>query len=227
MEFDSQEGFNWPFVFSVLVALIALGVYVITTDVNGVTFSDWIAIAGIIISILLTIIGWVVIFNPIAKGITSTTSKLDNIQNTLPLAVHNRVPAMREDGQAGPFQSNQMGHLLTDQGTYIFGEDSNNNVMRVQVQGSYGEGPITQSSMVKSGSGQLLGFVVNASEIGASIKIFDSETNSGIIMFDKMSFAQPVNNGPRVITFPAAVIFGTGCYFELDGTLSVTPIIAM
>jgi hypothetical protein len=185
--------------------------------------SDKVNIIAIIIAAALTGIGWVIAWNPVAKGISSVVSKFDSWQYTLPYTTYHTTPAFRTDGQGGSIESNALGSILVDQQTMIFGEDPINNVMKIQSQGTYRE-PLTVSAQVKDGMGQLFGFVVNSADAGATIKIWDSNNSTGTVMFDTMTFNNAAHDGPRVVAFPAAVKFFTGCYFTISGTISVTPI---
>lgn len=70
------------------------------------------------------------------------------------------------------------------------------------------------SAAIKSGPGMLHGAVLTAAGDTATLILYDNTAGSGTILL-KLS---AVTNTSAVVTFPAPVVFGTGCYAALTGT---------
>lgn len=138
--------------------------------------------------------------------------------------VFNLTPPAYTDGQRTNFQTDSMGNAQTNLATKIRGEDDVNDVLKVQNQGTYTV-PLTASALVKTGAGQLFGFVVNSCGAGATLKIWDNTSAATTVLLDTMTFTSAVAQGPVVVTLPAAVKFSVGCYFTIAvAAMSVTPI---
>ncbi len=149
---------------------------------------------------------------------------LRKIQKVFPMIETVYTAKTRSNGQNGPIVSDALGSIMVTLATQIAGEDLNNGVMRIMTKGTYSP-PIVSSGLVKSGPGYLLGFVINSVISGATLRILDGADNSGAAIFDTMTFTA-MFNGPKVISLPAAVEFNNGCYFCVDGTISITPILS-
>lgn len=116
------------------------------------------------------------------------------------------------------------GNEFVTEGTTSYGEDYVFNVIKVQSQGTYTV-PLTASALVKTGAGQLFGFVVNSCAAGATLKIWDNTSAATTVLLDTMTFTTAVVEGPKVVMLPAAVKFNTGCYFTIAvAAMSITPI---
>lgn len=160
----------------------------------------------------------------IRTGITAIGSTFTGFLNSLVWSVFYTTPGTRTNGQGGPLLSDALGNILATLKTLIEGEDQTFRVLKTQVRGTYTT-PITASALVFTGPGQLIGFVVNSCAAGATLKIWDSLTGSGTVAFNTMTFTTAVAEGPRVVTLPAAVQMGTGCYFTIAvAAMDVTPI---
>lgn len=157
-------------------------------------------------------------------GITLVLVGWSKIQTVLPMAVCGGIQKFRTEGQTGSLMTDVLGNLQSTLATKIAGEDLNYDVMKTQAQGHY-ESPLTHSALVRPCPGWLYGFVVNSAHPGATIKIVDGANASGLVMFDTMNFDRAMDSGPKVFALPAAVGFATGCYFDIKGTISVTPIL--
>lgn len=136
--------------------------------------------------------------------------------------VYNASAPTLDDGDVGALQLDVQGNLQVNQYTKLAGEDLVNDIMKTQEQGTYTV-PLTASALVKAGAGQLLGFVVNSCNAGATLKIWDNTSAATTVMFDTMTFTLAEAQGPKIFRLPA-VKFTTGCYFTISGTISVTPI---
>lgn len=159
----------------------------------------------------------------IKAGIVTATATLTGFLNTLPWAIYNVTPPTKTDGQGNALQSDSLGNLQTNLYTKLAGEDLTNDVMKVQVQATYTV-PLTASALVKSGAGQLFGFVVNSCAAGATLKIWDNTSAATTVILDTMTFTTAVAEGPKVIALPATK-FTTGCYFTIAvAAMSVTPL---
>lgn len=159
-------------------------------------------------------------------GYAEDSAHVSGDKGTMGLAVRNDTGAALSsaDGDYTPTTTDAVNNLRVTQGTTSYSEDYVFNVNRVQSQGTYTV-PLTASALVKSGAGQLFGFVVNSCAAGATLKIWDNTSAATTVMFDTMTFTTAVAEGPRVVMLPAAVKFNTGCYFTIAvAAMSVTPI---
>lgn len=103
------------------------------------------------------------------------------------------------------------GNGWVSMGTKISGEDQTNDVMKTQTQMAYTN--ISASALIKSGAGQLAGFVVNSCGAGATLKLWDNTSAATTVLLNTMTFTAAVAHGPMVVTIPGgAGKFGTGLY---------------
>jgi len=103
------------------------------------------------------------------------------------------------------------GNAWSTLGTKISGEDQTSDVMKTQTQMAYTN--ISASALIKSGAGQLAGFVVNSCGAGATLKLWDNTSAATTVLLNTMTFTAAVAQGPTVVTIPGgAGKFGTGLY---------------
>lgn len=75
---------------------------------------------------------------------------------------------------------------------------------------------LSASATIKSIRGSLRGFYVSSTSAG-TVKIYDGIDNSGKVMFNTITPAVGFHNlGDSA--------FANGCYFELSGTIVLTPL---
>jgi len=131
----------------------------------------------------------------------------------LALIVRSDTPA-NTAGTTGDYSApinDANGNLWSTLGTKISGEDQTNDVMKTQTQMAYTN--ISASALIKSGAGQLAGFVVNSCGAGATIKLWDNTSATTTVLLNTITFTAAVNQGPTVVTIPGgAGKFGTGLY---------------
>ena len=70
------------------------------------------------------------------------------------------------------------------------------------------------SAAIKTGPGMLHGCVLTAAGDTATVILYDNTAGSGTVLL-KLS---AVTNTSVAVTFPAPVVFGTGCYAAATGT---------
>lgn len=75
---------------------------------------------------------------------------------------------------------------------------------------------VTASGIIYSGSGALVGIVVNSNTNG-TIKVYNGLDATGVVMFNTITIAA----GERFINLGGAQ-FGQGCYFTITGTCDIT-----
>lgn len=100
-------------------------------------------------------------------GVTGFSTTVAGYLNVLPQLLYNASPATRTEGQYGIPQGDALGNALTSLGTWLYGEDSTNQLMRtmtkpvVDTQYSWSRytniaNPITVgSAVVKASAGQI------------------------------------------------------------------------
>lgn len=126
-------------------------------------------------------------------------------------AVYNSTLPTVTTGQRVDTQATSRGLALSSLGDKISGEDQTYDVMKVQTQMSYTN--ISASALIKSGAGQLAGFVVNSCGAGATLKLWDQTSAATPVLLNTMTFTAAVAQGPTVVTIPgSAGKFGTGLY---------------
>lgn len=76
---------------------------------------------------------------------------------------------------------------------------------------------ITSSTLIKTGSGTLYGFIVNSHTSG-TLKLWDNTSAAGSVICNTITFAA----GPNFITLPVGVSFYTGLYATIGGTADIT-----
>lgn len=75
---------------------------------------------------------------------------------------------------------------------------------------------LTASALVKTGSGRVQGIVINSHTAG-TLKLWDSLTATGTVMFETITLAV----GERFIPMYGAT-FGTGLFITIGGTANIT-----
>ena len=73
---------------------------------------------------------------------------------------------------------------------------------------------VTASAAVKTGPGMLHGVTITAAGDTATVILYDNTAGSGTVI-QKLS---AVANTSAVVTFPAPLVFSTGCYAAVTGT---------
>lgn len=74
--------------------------------------------------------------------------------------------------------------------------------------------------LVHTGHGSLAGIIVNSHTSGTFRVIDGLSAGAGRIMVDTWTLA----TGPQIITFPKPLDFVTGCFIDIGGTISYTPV---
>ena len=103
-------------------------------------------------------------------------------------------------------------------GTQLAGEDILNDVLKIINKTGY-YSPITADTSVKSSAGTWHGFIVN-SHTGGTLKVWDNTAASGTVLCDTITFAA----GPVFQVWPSGIEFSNGLYFDVGGTISITPL---
>ncbi len=70
------------------------------------------------------------------------------------------------------------------------------------------------SGLIKSGSGTVSGVIVNSHSNG-TLKLWDSTTATGLVIMNTFTFA----TGSGVYKFPDDIVFTTGLFATIGGTL--------
>lgn len=76
---------------------------------------------------------------------------------------------------------------------------------------------ITASTLIKTGSGFVKGFIVNSNTSG-TLKLWDNTSAAGTVIINTYTFPA----GSSVVSFPDVVAFNTGLYATVGGTADVT-----
>lgn len=100
-------------------------------------------------------------------------------------------------------------------GTKIAGEDLTNDVIKVEQRVLFLNG--TASALVKTGAGKFFGFVVNSHTSG-TVKFWDQTSAGAPIILNTITLAA----GPASWVFPTAIVFSTGLYITIGGTIDYT-----
>lgn len=77
---------------------------------------------------------------------------------------------------------------------------------------------LTGSGLVETGPGNLYGFMVN-SHTGGTLKIWDSLSGAGDVIFDTITF--PAGSGLNY-SFDLGANYSTGLFATIGGTASIT-----
>lgn len=76
---------------------------------------------------------------------------------------------------------------------------------------------ITASTLIKTGAGLVVGFVVNSNTSG-TLKLWDNTSAAGTVIINTYTFPA----GSSIVSFPGVVAFNTGLYATVGGTADVT-----
>jgi len=132
--------------------------------------------------------------------------------------VYSSTPPTYTDGQTVVAQYDANGNQKVTLASLIAGEDLTTNKLSVEQRASYTV-PITADTLIKTGSGRWFGFIVNSHTSG-TLKVWDNTSAATTVLCDTITFAA----GPQFWVFPVGIEFTTGLYFDVGGTISVTPL---
>lgn len=76
---------------------------------------------------------------------------------------------------------------------------------------------ITADTLIKTGFGQVAGFVVNSHTTG-TLKLWDNTSAATTVITDTYTFP----SGSGVYSFPEPISFNTGLYADVGGTVDIT-----
>ena len=76
---------------------------------------------------------------------------------------------------------------------------------------------ITADTLIKTGFGQVAGFVVNSHTSG-TLKLWDNTSAATTVITNTYTFP----SGSQVVSFPEPISFNTGLYAEIDGHVDLT-----
>jgi len=79
---------------------------------------------------------------------------------------------------------------------------------------------ISTSTLIKTGSGQLYGVIINSHTSG-TLKLWDSTAAATTTLANTMTFSAVATTGERFVPFYGAT-FGTGLYASTGGTVDLT-----
>lgn len=113
------------------------------------------------------------------SGITTVSSTLTGLLNTLPWAVFNTTPTTRTDGQGGPLQTEADGSLRTSLSTGIAGEDLQNDVLKVEARYSYTPIVTATTTVIKSSAGFLHKIIFNKRVATGVVTVYDNTSAAG------------------------------------------------
>ena len=75
----------------------------------------------------------------------------------------------------------------------------------------------TASASIKASQGRFYGVSVNSHTLG-TLKFWDNTAGSGTVLLNTITFAA----GPQVLTLPEPIVFSTGLYATVGGTIDYT-----
>ena len=76
---------------------------------------------------------------------------------------------------------------------------------------------ITADTLIKTGFGQVAGFVVNSHTSG-TLKLWDNTSAATTVITNTYTFP----SGSQVVSFPEPISFNTGLYAEIGGHVDLT-----
>lgn len=82
---------------------------------------------------------------------------------------------------------------------------------------SYKYTNLTASALIKTGSGEVAGFIVNSNSSG-TLKLWDALTATTPVLMNTYTFPA----GSSVVSFPAPINFVTGLFATIGGTADIT-----
>jgi hypothetical protein len=94
----------------------------------------------------------------------------------------------------------------------------NSPLTSIQPSGLYKN--ITESTLIKTGTGNVIGVVINSHGSG-TLKLWDNTSAATTVMFNTITFSVPTVTGERFIPFFGAK-FLTGLYATVGGTADLT-----
>lgn len=141
-------------------------------------------------------------------GLTTLSTTLTGILNTLPWAVYNATPTSRTEGQGGPLQADIKGSLNVNLATKVAGEDQTNDVLKVEQQFVYTNITTQTTTTIKSGAGFLHNVVVNTPLASGVVTMYDNTAGSGSLIGTITFPATLLSTGPVPVTYN--VKFSTG-----------------
>ena len=121
--------------------------------------------------------------------------------------VYNATPPTLDDGDRGDMQVDVNGNVKVTQATKIFGEDSTNDIMKVEQQFVYKyQAAAAVNVIAKASAGYLKGIIIGADVAGAVIEISDHATDG---------------NGAVIIKLAGATLMtSTGGYIPINCKMS-------
>lgn len=147
--------------------------------------------------------------------VSALTAKFQALVGILGNAIYHTTPTTRTNGQVGPLEADVNGNLNSNLGTLIAGEDITNNVLRIEARGTYGRITTQTTTVVKSGSGELYGIVLETPVASAVVTVYDNTAGSGTVIFACTLPAALLNDGP--ISIQRWASFGTGLTIVTSG----------
>lgn len=76
---------------------------------------------------------------------------------------------------------------------------------------------ISADTLIKTGTGELYGFIVNSHTSG-TLKLWDNTSAATTVLLNTITFAA----GPNFVLLPVGVRFVTGLYADIGGTIDLT-----
>lgn len=102
------------------------------------------------------------------------------------LITYKASPPARSSGTDGVMMSDIVGNLNVNVNTYISGEDSPNDVLKVEQQMSYTNITTNTNTIIKTGVGYIKGFTINNTALltvtNLTITVYDNSAASGTII---------------------------------------------
>lgn len=133
---------------------------------------------------------------------------------------YNASPATRAEGEGGPGQTNNLGGLLTDLQTTLFGEDQNLNVLRAIPKWNKTRITTATTTLIKSGAGVFGGIVLGKDVATNVTDAYDAVTATGTPTYKQTTGAALLSD-PGRSTGPLGE-FSTGLTIVTSQAVDIT-----